>query len=586
MAKKKVLITETILRDAHQSQAATRMRTEEMLPVADQLDKVGYYSLECWGGATFDSCLRFLNEDPWERLRKLRKAMPNTKLQMLLRGQNILGYKHYADDVVDMFVKKSIENGIDIIRIFDALNDTRNMQQAIKSCKKYKGICEATISYTTSAVHTREYYVALAKELEGMGADIICIKDMANLLLPYEAYDLVKAIKAAVKCPIHVHTHNTSGIGNMTYLKAIEAGADIIDTALTPLGNGTSQPATEPLVATLQGTPYDTGIDLKALTPIADHFKTVADRLKADGFISPKALQTDVNALLYQVPGGMLSNLINQLKEFKAEDKYEEVLKEVPRVRADFGYPPLVTPTSQIVGTQAVLNVISGERYKMITKESKALIRGEYGRLPVEPSEEIIKKIIGDEKRITCRPADLLEPEYEKYKAECKDMIEQEEDVLSYALFPQVATKFFKTRHDKIEEVKPVKKAAPIADGAPIQHNFNINVNGKAFAVSVLEDDGSGASAAPAPTASAPAKAVAPVASAPAGGTPLNAPMPGLVKSLKVKNGDSVKKGDVILVLEAMKMENDIASPADGVVSIAVAEGANVNSGDVLFTIK
>lgn len=443
---KKLLITETILRDAHQSQAATRMRLDEMLPVCEKLDKIGYYSIECWGGATFDSCLRFLNEDPWDRLRKLRKAMPNTKLQMLLRGQNILGYKHYADDVVDMFVKKSIENGIDIIRIFDALNDTRNMRQAIESCKKYKGICEATISYTTSAVHTRDYFVNLAKELVTMGADQICIKDMANLLLPYEAYELVKAVKDAVNVPIHLHTHNTSGTGNMTYLKAVEAGVDIIDTALSPLGNGTSQPATEPLVATFKGTEYDTGIKLEDLTEIADHFKKVATRLKADGFLSPKALQTDVNALLYQVPGGMLSNLISQLKEFKAEDKYEEVLQEVPRVRADFGYPPLVTPTSQIVGSQAVYNVINGERYKMVTKESKGLIKGEYGKLPVEPSAEIIKKIIGDEERITCRPADLLEPEYDKYKEEIKEYMEQEEDVLSYALFPQVALKFFKYR--------------------------------------------------------------------------------------------------------------------------------------------
>lgn len=448
---KKVLITETILRDAHQSQAATRMRLEEMLPVADKLDKIGYYSLEMWGGATFDTCLRFLNEDPWERLRILRKAMPNTKLQMLLRGQNILGYKHYADDVVDMFVKKTIENGIDIIRIFDALNDTRNMQQAIKSCKKYKGTCEATICYTTSAVHTREYFVKLAKELEGMGADIICIKDMANLLLPYEAFELVKAIKAAVKCPIHVHTHNTSGTGNMTYLKAVEAGADIIDTALTPLGNGTSQPATEPLVATFAGTPYDTGLNLEALTEISEHFKGVAERLRKDGFLNAKALQTDVKALIYQVPGGMLSNLISQLKELGAMDKYDEVLAEVPRCRADLGYPPLVTPTSQIVGTQAVLNIISGERYKTVTKETRALIRGEYGKLPVEPSAEIIKKIIGDDVRITNRPADDIAPELEKYTKELKELgyYEQEEDVLSYALFPQVALNFFKYRAAK-----------------------------------------------------------------------------------------------------------------------------------------
>ncbi|MCI8728229.1 MAG: oxaloacetate decarboxylase subunit alpha [Clostridia bacterium] len=446
---KKVLVTETILRDAHQSQAATRMRLDEMLPVCEKLDKIGYYSIECWGGATFDSCLRFLNEDPWERLRVLRKAMPNTKLQMLLRGQNILGYKHYADDVVDEFVKKSIENGIDIIRIFDALNDTRNMKQAMESCKKYGGTCEATISYTTSEVHTTEYFVKLAKELVKMGADNICIKDMANLLLPYKAYELVKAIKAAIpkNVLIHVHTHNTSGTGNMVYLKAIEAGADIVDLALTPLGNGTSQPATEPFVATLEGTEYDTGLELNAINDISEHFKGVAERLKKDGFLSPKAKDTDVRALIYQVPGGMLSNLYGQLKEMNAIDKYDEVLKEVPNVRADFGYPPLVTPTSQIVGTQAVLNVINGERYKMATKESKGLLSGEYGKLPMEPNGDVVKKVLGDKPEIiTCRPADLLKPELEGYKEDIKEYIEQEEDVLSYALFPQVALKFFKYR--------------------------------------------------------------------------------------------------------------------------------------------
>lgn len=443
---KKVLITETILRDAHQSQAATRMRLEEMLPVAALLDKVGYYSLECWGGATFDACLRFLNEDPWERLRALRKAIPNTKLQMLFRGQNILGYKHYADDVVDNFVRLSIKNGIDIIRIFDALNDVKNLKQAIDSTKKYKGICECAMSYTTSPVHTTEYFVDLAVRLAEMGADIICIKDMANLLLPYTAYDLVSAIKKKVNLPVHLHTHNTSGTGDMTILKAIEGGADIVDTALSPLGNGTSQPATEPLVATLRGTEYDTGLDLALLSEISTHFRKVADRLKADGLLNEKVLKVDINALIYQVPGGMLSNLINQLKEQGASDKYQEVLEEVPRVRKDLGYPPLVTPTSQIVGTQAVLNVVCGERYKMCTKETKGLLKGEYGTLPAEPNMEIYKKVLGDTERITCRPADLIAPEYEKYKEEVKPYFEQEEDVLSYALFPQVATKFFEYR--------------------------------------------------------------------------------------------------------------------------------------------
>ena len=441
-----VKITETILRDAHQSQAATRMRLDEMLPVASKLDKVGYYSIECWGGATFDSCLRFLNEDPWERLRQLRKAMPNTKLQMLLRGQNILGYKHYADDVVDEFVKMSIKNGIDIIRIFDALNDTRNMKQAMDSCKKYGGICEATISYTTSPVHTNEYFIKLAKELEDMGADIICIKDMAGILLPYTAYDLVKGIKKVVKVPVHLHTHQTSGTGNLTYLKAIEAGVDIIDCALSAMGNGTSQPATEPMVAVLQGTEYDTGLDLKALNELSSYFDKVADRLKKDGWLTEKSLKTDVRALIYQVPGGMLSNLVGQLKKLGAMDRYDEVLAEVPNVRKDLGYPPLVTPTSQIVGTQAVFNVISGERYKMVSAETKDVLRGKYGRLPAAPDPEIVKKVLGDEKPITCRPADLIKPELASYREEIKEYIEQDEDVLSYALFPQVAINYFKYR--------------------------------------------------------------------------------------------------------------------------------------------
>ncbi len=448
---KKILITETILRDAHQSQAATRMKIEEMIPVLDQLDEMGFYSLEAWGGATFDSCLRFLNEDPWERLRILKSHLKKTPIQMLLRGQNLLGYKHYADDVVEKFVQKAIENGVGIIRVFDALNDVRNMKTAMNAVKKYGGICEAAISYTTGPIHTVEYYVNLAKELEDMGADNICIKDMANLLLPFTAYDLVKKMKEVLKpeTKIHLHTHNTAGIGDLIYLKAIEAGVDIIDTANSALGNGTSQPATEPIVATLQGTEYDTGISLEKLVPITEHFKKVAARLEKDGFLSPKVLKVDINALLYQVPGGMLSNLISQLNQQGKIEKLPEVLAEVPRVRKDFGYPPLVTPTSQIVGTQAVLNVVMGERYKMVTKESKGVLKGEYGKLPTEPDSEIVKKIVGDEKIITCRPADLIEPEYEKYKAEMMQYYTQEEDVLSYALFNQVAVNFFNWRMAK-----------------------------------------------------------------------------------------------------------------------------------------
>ena len=454
----KVGITDTILRDAHQSQAATRMRLEDMLPACELLDNMGYWSLECWGGATFDACMRFLNEDPWERLRALRKAMPKTKLQMLLRGQNILGYKHYADDVVEEFCKKSIENGIDVVRIFDALNDPRNMAAAMKYTKEYGGICEAAISYTVSPVHNEDYFVKLAVKLQEMGADVICIKDMANLLLPYDAYSLVKKLKENIDVPIHLHTHNTTGTGDMTNLMAATAGVDIVDCALSPLANGTSQPATEALVATLKGTERDTGLDLEQLSKAAAHFRKVANKLKAEGILDPKVLNVDTNTLLYQVPGGMLSNLISQLKQANAEDKYYDVLAEIPRVRKDFGYPPLVTPTSQIVGSQAVLNVVSGERYKMFPKESKGLLRGEYGALPAPVNEEVRKKAIGDEEIITCRPADLLEPELEKYREEIKDHMEKEEDVLSYALFPQVAMKFFEAR----EAAKnPQTKAAP-----------------------------------------------------------------------------------------------------------------------------
>ena len=459
MDKKPLLITDTILRDAHQSQAATRMRLEDMIPALEKLDKIGYWSLECWGGATFDACMRFLNEDPWERLRTLKKHMPNTKLQMLLRGQNLLGYKHYSDDVVDMFVKKSIENGIDVVRIFDALNDPRNLEQAVKSCKEYGGICETAISYTESPVHNEEYFVNLAKTLENMGADVICIKDMANLLLPFDAYSLVKKLKESVKVPIHLHTHNTTGTGDMTYLMATQAGVDIVDCALSPFANGTANPSTESLVATLKGTEYDTGLDLTDLSEAAAHFRTVADKMKAEGTLDPKVLNVDTKTLIYQVPGGMLSNLISQLKQAGAEDKYYDVLAEVPKVREDFGYPPLVTPTSQIVGTQAVMNVLSGERYKMVPKESKALLRGEYGALPAPVNEDVRKKAIGDDEVITCRPADLIEPELKKYAVEMKEknIGKTGEDVLSYALFPQVAEKFFAVR-DKVEDENAVRE--------------------------------------------------------------------------------------------------------------------------------
>ncbi|MBQ8416468.1 MAG: oxaloacetate decarboxylase subunit alpha [Clostridia bacterium] len=445
----KVKITETVLRDSHQSLIATRMTTEEMLPILSQMDKVGYHSLEAWGGATFDACMRFLNEDPWERLRKIRNEVKNTKLQMLFRGQNILGYRHYSDDVVEYFVQKSIANGIDIIRIFDALNDPRNLKTAINATKKENGHVQAAFSYTTGPVYTMEYYSKYAKQLEEMGADSICIKDMAGLLKPYDAYDLVKTIKESVKVPVQLHTHYTAGLASMTLMKAVEAGVDVIDTAISPMALGTSQPPTEALVAALEGTPYDTGIKLTDLDKITKHFTPLREKYLANGLLNPKALKVDVNALVYQVPGGMLSNLMSQLAQAGKSDQLTAVLEEVPRVRADVGYPPLVTPSSQIVGTQAVFNVIMGERYKTVTKEFKGIVRGEYGKTPVAIDPAFIKKIIGDEKPIDYRPADALKPELEQLRSEIAHYMEQDEDVLSYALFPEVSKKFFEFRKAK-----------------------------------------------------------------------------------------------------------------------------------------
>jgi oxaloacetate decarboxylase alpha subunit len=450
-----VQITETVLRDAHQSLIATRMKTEQMLPVIEKLDNVGYYSLECWGGATFDACLRFLDEDPWERLRKIRAAAKNTKLQMLLRGQNILGYKHYADDVVEYFVQKAVANGIDIIRIFDALNDPRNIAKAMEACKKEGGHAQGTVCYTISPVHDLEHFVRDAKGLVDVGADSICIKDMAGLLLPFRAYELVKAMKENIKVPIQIHAHYTSGVASMTYLKAIEAGADVVDCAISPLAMGTSQPPTEPLVATLADTQYETGYDLELLSDIADYFKPLRDEYLKSGLMDPKMLGVDVNTLKYQVPGGMLSNLVSQLKQAGKETQFEDVLKEIPKVRQEFGYPPLVTPTSQIVGSQALMNVITGGRYKMVSKESKDLVKGLYGKTPAPIPEDIVKLILGDEERITGRPADLIEPELASIRAKMAKYLEQDEDILSYALFPQVAEKFFQYREAQIYKIDP-----------------------------------------------------------------------------------------------------------------------------------
>lgn len=450
----KIKITETVLRDAHQSLLATRMKTEEMIPIIEKLDKVGYNSLEMWGGATFDSCLRFLDEDPWQRLRIIKKSVKNTKLQMLLRGQNILGYKHYADDVVSEFVKKSIYNGIDIIRIFDALNDIRNLETAVKSTIQEGGHAQCALSYTTSPAHNIQYYVKKAKDMEDLGASSICIKDMSGILIPYVAYELVKELKNKVKIPIQLHTHATSGIASMTYLKAIEAGVDVVDTAISPLALGTSQPPTEPLVASLKGTEYDTGLDLELLNEIAEYFNPIRDKYIKSGLINTKVLGVNAKTLVYQVPGGMLSNLISQLESQNKVDKFDDVLEEVPKVREELGFPPLVTPMSQMVGTQAVFNVITGERYKMVPKEIKDYVKGLYGQPTVPISQNIKEKIIGNDKVIKDRPADFIKPQLEKFKQEMKEYLEKDEDVLSYALFPQIAMNFFKKRWAQKYEIE------------------------------------------------------------------------------------------------------------------------------------
>lgn len=457
--KRPVKITETILRDAHQSLIATRMSTERMLPIVEKLDQVGYHSLECWGGATFDASLRFLHEDPWDRLRKIKDKAKKTPLQMLFRGQNILGYRPYGDDVVEYFVQKSIANGIDIIRIFDCLNDLRNLQTAVKASNKEKGHAQIALSYTLGDAYTLEYWTNIAKEIEEMGANSICIKDMAGLLLPYKATELVTVLKETVKIPIQLHTHYTSGVASMTYLKAVEAGVDVIDCAMSPFALGTSQPATEVMVETFKGTPYDTGFDQNLLAEIADYFRPYRDECLESGLLNPKNLGVNIKTLLYQVPGGMLSNLTSQLKDLGAEDKYYEVLEEVPRVRKDFGECPLVTPSSQIVGSQAVMNVVAGERYKMVTKETKDVLSGKYGKTVKPFNPEVQKKCIGDAEVITCRPADLVPNELDTLEAEMSQYKEQDEDVLSYALFPQVAVDFFKYR-----DAQKTKVDASVAD--------------------------------------------------------------------------------------------------------------------------
>lgn len=444
--KKPVKIVETVLRDAHQSLLATRMTTDQMLPIVGKMDQVGYYAVECWGGATFDACLRFLKEDPWMRLRKLRDGFKNTRLQMLFRGQNILGYNHYADDVVAYFVQKSLANGIDIIRIFDCFNDLRNLQTAVTACNREKGHAQVALCYTLGDAYTLDYWKDIARRIEEMGADSIAIKDMAGLLMPYKADELIHTLKESTKLPINLHTHYTSGVASMTYLKGVEAGCDIIDTAMSPFAMGTSQPATEVMVETFRGTAYDTGFDQKLLSEICAYFQPIREEALKSGRLNPKVLGVGIKTLQYQVPGGMLSNLVSQLKEAGQEDKYMEVLKEIERVRKDFGDPPLVTPSSQIVGTQAVLNVISGERYQMVTKETKKIFLGEFGQTVKPFDPEVQKKIIGNEKPITCRPADLIAPQLPQFEKECARWKQQDEDVLSYALFPAVAKEFFAYR--------------------------------------------------------------------------------------------------------------------------------------------
>lgn len=446
---KKLKITETCLRDGHQSLIATRLKTDEILPILSEMDEVGYYSLEVWGGATFDSCIRYLNEDPWERLREIRKYVKNTKLQMLHRGQNILGYRHYADDVVEKFIFKSIENGIDIIRVFDALNDLRNLETSVNSTKKYGAHIQVAMSYTVSPVHTKEYYVTLSKNIESMGADSICIKDMSGILLPYEGYDLIKEIKKNISIPLEIHTHSTCGIGEMLYLKSAEAGVDIIDTAISTFGGGVSQPPTESVVKTFECTNFNTNVNFKKLKNIADYFKPIREKYLKDGVLTPKSYFVNPQIIDTQLPGGMISNMVNQMKSQGIEHKFEEVLEEIPSVRKDLGYPPLVTPLSQMVGTQAVMNILSKDRYKLISKEIKDYIRGLYGKSPMEIDEDLKNKVLNGDEGINCRPADLIENEFEKFKIESEKFAKNDEDVLSYILFPQIAKEFLERKYNQ-----------------------------------------------------------------------------------------------------------------------------------------
>ena len=571
---KNVKIVETALRDAHQSLLATRMRTRDMVPIAEELDKVGYFSLEAWGGATFDTCIRFLNEDPWERLRSLKEKITKTPIQMLIRGQNLVGYKHYPDDIVEKFVEKAYSNGVDVFRVFDALNDVRNMETTIKTAKKQGAHVQGTIRYTTSPVHTMDDYVALAKDLEALDCDTIAIKDMAGLISPKDVYELVTKLKEETDLLVNLHCHCTSGMTPISYYVACEAGVDIIDTAISPLSWGSSQPPTESIVAALQGTEFDTKLDLARLNNIKKYFEGIKEKYAS--LLDPIAETIDTDVLIYQLPGGMLSNLVSQLKEQNALDRYQDVLEEMPRVRKDLGYPPLVTPTSQIVGIQAVMNVLGGKRYKLVSNEVKEYMRGNYGKPPAPVNPEVSKKIIGDEKPITHRPADDLEPAYEKYEKEGRSegLIEKDEDVLTLAIYPQVAKKFLKGDAEE-ETLEPPKMEIEQPEVA-IPTDYSVEVDGDVFDVRIV------------PTGVmeiSPVDITKDVPTQVEGA--VNSTMQGMVVNIKVNIGDKVNKGDIVAVIEAMKMENDIHAEEDGVVKeIFAAEGDAVNAGDPLMVIN
>ncbi len=603
-------VMDTVLRDAHQSLLATRMRTSDMIDVCKLLDRVGYWSLEVWGGATFDTALRFLKEDPWERLRILRKNLPNTRLQMLLRGQNLVGYRHYADDVVRKFVEMAAKNGIDVFRIFDALNDLRNLETAIKAAKETKAMVEGAICYTTSPVHSHEGFVEMAKKLENMGADTICIKDMAGLLTPLAAFDLVGKLKKKVKLPIHVHTHDSAGLASMCYMKAIEAGADIIDTAISALASGTSQPPTESLVVALRDTPYDTGLDLSLLSEVAEYFKGIRKKYKRF-----ETVYSGVNTktLVVQIPGGMISNLANQLKEQNALEKMNEVFEEIPKVRKDMGYPPLVTPSSQIVGTQATLNVLTGERYKVLTSETRNYFKGLYGTPPGKINPKARKLAVGGEKPITCRPADLLEPELERLTKETEGKARSVEDVLTYALFPMVAMEYFEQREAGKLEPEPLEEAPDAAARPPFHFapsEFMLTVHGETYRVKVagaghaeegkrpfflkiddrLEEVMLESLTEVLPTTAgrieeeAVTKSIRPKAKAEGD---VSSSVPGKITSIKVSVGDQVAEGDTLLTIEAMKMENEVHTPVGGTVKrILVKIGDSINPDETLVEVE